>query len=166
MITAVDLIRGIGRYAGLKVIDVEGATGLYNTNYEGKTRAAIEALKDDDFVYLHIEAPDEAGHEGDIPLKLRTIEDIDAKVVGPIIDTLADSDEPVAIAFLPDHPTPCEYRTHTPDPVPFIIYKPGTEPDGVEVFDEESCKKGFYGLMDGIEFLPTLLGVDSRTVST
>lgn len=157
VITAVDLIRGIGRYAGLKVIDVEGATGLFDTNYEGKAQAAISALKDDDFVYLHIEAPDEAGHEGDIPLKLRTIEDIDKKVVGPILDAVKDWDEPVAIAFLPDHPTPCAHRTHTSDPVPFIIYKPGVEADSVEVFDEDSCKEGAYGVMDGISFLPEFL---------
>lgn len=157
VITAVDLIRGIGRYAGLKIIDVEGATGLFDTNYEGKAQAAIDALKEDDFVYLHIEAPDEAGHEGDIPLKLRTIEDIDKKVVGPILDAVKDWDEPVAIAFLPDHPTPCAHRTHTSDPVPFIIYKPGVEADGVMVFDEDSCKQGSYGEMDGIEFLPTFL---------
>lgn len=157
VITAVDLIRGIGRYAGLKVIDVEGATGLYNTNYEGKTAAALDALKNDDFVYLHIEAPDEAGHEGDIPLKLRTIEDIDKKVVGPILDAVEHWDEPVAIAFLPDHPTPCELRTHTSAPVPFIIYKPGEEADAVSVFDEDSCKQGSYGLLDGLDFLPTLL---------
>lgn len=157
VITAVDLIRGIGRYAGLKVIDVEGATGLYNTNYEGKTAAALDALKDDDFVYLHIEAPDEAGHEGDIPLKLRTIEDIDKKVVGPILDAVEQWDEPVAIAFLPDHPTPCELRTHTSAPVPFIIYKPGEEADAVSVFDEDSCKQGSYGLLDGLDFLPTFL---------
>lgn len=157
VITAVDLIRGIGHYAGLRVIDVEGATGLYNTNYEGKTRAALEALRTDDFVYLHIEAPDEAGHEGDIPLKLRTIEDIDRKVVGPILDELSTWDEPVAIGFLPDHPTPCGLRTHTADPVPFIIYKPGNEPDSVTVFDEDSCRQGAYGQMDGIDFLPEFM---------
>lgn len=157
VITAVDLIRGIGHYAGLRVIDVEGATGLYNTNYEGKTRAALEALRTDDFVYLHIEAPDEAGHEGDIPLKLRTIEDIDRKVVGPILDELSTWDESVAIGFLPDHPTPCGLRTHTADPVPFIIYKPGNEPDSVTVFDEDSCRQGAYGQMDGIDFLPEFM---------
>lgn len=157
VITAVDLIRGIGRYAGLKVIDVEGATGLYNTNYTGKMEAALNALRTDDFVYLHIEAPDEAGHEGDIPLKLRTIEDIDRLVVGPILDEVSKWDEPVAIGFLPDHPTPCEFRTHTADPVPFIIYKPGVEADDVEAFDEESCKNGSYGQIDGITFLPEFL---------
>lgn len=157
VITAVDLIRGIGRYAGLHIIDVEGATGLYNTNYSGKAEAAVEALKTDDFVYLHIEAPDEAGHEGDIKLKLRTIEDIDSKVVEPVMQALENSAEPVAIAFLPDHPTPCAHRTHTAEPVPFVIYKPGTEPDSVAAFDEDSCKSGSYGVMDGLDFLPELL---------
>ncbi len=157
VITAVDLIRGIGIYAGLRIINVEGATGLYNTNYTGKAEAALEALRTDDFVYLHIEAPDEAGHEGDIPLKLRTIEDIDRLVVGPIMNALEEWDEPVAIAFLPDHPTPCALRTHTADPVPFIIYKPGQEPDDVSVFDEDSCKEGAYGLIDGLDFLPQFI---------
>ncbi len=157
VITAVDLIRGIGRYAGLNVINVEGATGLFDTNYEGKSQAALDALKTDDFVYLHIEAPDEAGHEGDIPLKLRTIEDIDKKVVKPIMAALDSWDEPVAVAFLPDHPTPCELRTHTDEPVPFIIYKPGVDGDDVNVFDEDSCQQGSYGLIDGLDFLPEFL---------
>ena len=157
VITAVDLIRGIGRYAGLKIINVEGATGLYDTNYKGKAEAALKALESDDFVYLHIEAPDEAGHEGDIPLKLRTIEDIDSKVVGPILQALENFDEPVAVAFLPDHPTPCAHRTHTADPVPFVIYKPGAKSDLVSVFDEDSCREGAYGLVNGIDFLPEFL---------
>ena len=113
VITAVDLIRGIGRYAGLRVIDVKGATGLYDTNYEGKAQAAIEALKTDDFVYLHVEASDEAGHDGDVDLKLKTIENLDHRLVGPIMEAVKDWNEPVAIAVLPDHPTPCAHRTHT-----------------------------------------------------
>ena len=117
---------------------------------------------------MHIEAPDEAGHEGDIPLKLRTIEDIDAKVVGPVLEAIAAGmfDQPVAVAFLPDHPTPCELRTHTADPVPFVICKPGVEADSVTAFDEDSCQKGGYGLIDGLQFLPTLLRDDSRPIST
>ncbi len=157
VITAVDLIRGIGRYAGLRCIDVEGATGLFDTNYIGKAQATIDALQTDDFVYLHIEAPDEAGHEGNIALKLRTLEDIDRMVVGPILAATEQMDEPVAIALLPDHPTPCALRTHTSDPVPFVIYKPGEEPDGVEQFDEVSCSSGSYGLLDGIDFFPTFM---------
>ncbi len=157
VITAVDLIRGIGRYAGLRVINVEGATGLFDTNYEGKVQAAIDSLKTDDFVYLHIEAPDEAGHEGNLALKLRTIEDIDGKVAGPLLDAVDAMNEPVAVAFLPDHPTPCVYRTHTNEPVPFVIYKPGADPDSVTVFDEDSCREGFYGEMEGSDFLPEFM---------
>ena len=167
VITAVDLIRGIGRYAGLRCIDVEGATGLYTTNYEGKAQAAIDALKTDDFVYLHIEASDEAGHEGDIPLKLKTIEYLDQRAIKPIWEAVKDWDEPVAIAVLPDHPTPCELRTHTAEPIPFLIYYPGIEaepipfliyypgiePDEVQTYDEVSCQKGGYGTLEKDEFM-------------
>ncbi len=153
VITAVDLIRGIGRYAGLRCIDVDGATGLYTTNYEGKAQAAIEALRTDDFVYLHIEASDEAGHEGDVPLKLKTIEYLDSRAIRPIVETIANWDEPVAIAVLPDHPTPCELRTHTADPIPFLIYYPGIVPDDVQTYDEVSCREGGYGMMEKDEFM-------------
>lgn len=159
VITAVDLIRGIGHYAGLRCIDVEGATGLYNTNYEGKAQAAIEALKTDDFVYLHIEASDEAGHEGDVPLKLKTIEFLDRRAVGPIYEAVKDWDEPVAIAVLPDHPTPCELRTHTAEPIPFLIYYPGIEPDNVSTYDEVACQKGEYGLLDKDEFMNLFMDI-------
>ena len=153
VISAVDLINGIGVYAGLRRIDVEGATGLYDTNYENKVRAALEALKDEDFVYLHIEASDEAGHEGNFDLKQLTIENLDKRVVGPIYEAVKDWDEPVSIAVLPDHPTPCELRTHTSEAVPFLIYYPGIEPDGVQTFDEEACKDGIYGVMKENEFM-------------
>ena len=153
VITAVDLIRGIGYYAGLRRIDVEGATGLYDTNYENKTRAALDALRTDDFVYLHIEASDEAGHEGDISLKLRTIENLDSRVVGPIYETVKTWNEPVSIAVLPDHPTPCELRTHTAEPVPFLIWHPGIEPDGVQTFDEVAALQGSYGLLERDVFI-------------
>ena len=159
VITAVDLIRGIGHYAGLRCIDVEGATGLYNTNYESKAQAAIEALKTDDFVYLHIEASDEAGHEGDVPLKLKTIEYLDRRAVGPIYEAVKDWDEPVAIAVLPDHPTPCELRTHTAEPIPFLIYYPGIEPDNVLTYDEVACQKGEYGLLDKDEFMNLFMDI-------
>ena len=153
VISAVDLINGIGRYAGLRNIDVDGATGLYNTNYENKVAAALEALKTDDFVYLHIEASDEAGHEGDIDLKIRTIENLDSRAVGPIYEAVKEWDEPVAIAVLPDHPTPCELRTHTNEPVPFIIWYPGITPDEVTVYDEYSASNGSYGLLKEDEFM-------------
>lgn len=157
VISAVDLIRGIGVYAGLKVIDVEGATGLYDTNYEGKAHAALEALKTNDFVYLHVEASDEAGHEGDVGLKIRTIENLDKRAIGIIFEELQKWDEPVAIAVLPDHPTPCSIRTHTNTPVPFLIYKPGQEPDSVTRFDEFSVLEGKYGILEKDEFIKKLV---------
>ncbi len=153
VISAVDLIRGIGHYAGLRNIIVEGATGLADTNYEGKAQAAIEALKTDDFVFLHIEASDEAGHDGDLQLKLRTIENLDRRIVEPIYNETKTWDEPVCIAVLPDHPTPVEIRTHVNEPVPFLIYHKGIEPDSVKVYDEVSCVSGSYGLLVLNEFI-------------
>lgn len=153
VISAVDLIRGIGRYAGLRHIEVEGVTGLYDTNYEGKAAAALDALRTDDFVYLHVEASDEAGHEGDVSLKIKTIENLDSRIVGPISEAVQHWDEPVAIAVLPDHPTPCKLRTHTAEPVPFLIYRPGIEPDEVQTYDEAACRAGSYGHLKGNEFI-------------
>lgn len=159
VITAVDLIRGIGHYAGLRCIEVEGATGLYTTNYEGKAAAALEALKTDDFVYLHIEASDEAGHEGDVALKLKTIEYLDQRVVAPICEALENWNEPVALAVLPDHPTPCELRTHTAEPVPFLVYYPGIEPDAVQTYDEIACSQGGYGMLEKDEFMNLFMNI-------
>lgn len=153
VISAVDLINGIGYYAGLQRLKVEGATGLYDTNYENKAAAALEALKTDDFVYLHVEASDEAGHEGDVDLKIRTIENLDSRAIGPIYEEVKNWKEPVAIAVLPDHPTPCELRTHTAEPVPFLIWYPGIEPDEVQTFDEVAACNGVYGLMKEDEFM-------------
>ena len=157
VISAVDLIHGIGVYAGMKVIHVEGATGLYNTNYEGKAEAAVNALKENDLVYLHIEASDEAGHEGDVELKTRTIEYLDHRVVKYVLEETQKMNEEVAIAVLPDHPTPCALKTHTREPVPFIIYKPGNTADKVEVYDEFEAQKGALGLLKGDEFIQTFL---------
>jgi 2,3-bisphosphoglycerate-independent phosphoglycerate mutase len=157
VISAVDLIQGIGVYAGFKVIKVEGATGLFDTNYAGKAKATVDALKDNDFVFLHIEAPDEAGHEGDVKLKMRTIEDIDSKVVKYIVENTVNMGEPVSIAVLPDHPTPCELRTHVNEPVPFLIYRPGAEPDEVKTYDEWSVQNGRFGLLKNDEFIREFL---------
>ena len=157
VISAVDLIRGIGVYAGLKVLHVEGATGLYDTNYEGKAQAALEALKENDFVYLHIEASDEAGHEGDVALKVKTIENLDRRAVGPIYEAVKQWKEPVAIAVLPDHPTPCAVRTHTNQPVPFLIWKPGETPDGVTRFDEFAVAEGKFGVLEKDQFIKEFL---------
>ena len=160
VISAVDLIRGIGHYAGLRNIIVEGATGLADTNYEGKAQAAIQALKEgDDFVYVHVEASDEAGHDGDLELKLKTIENLDQRLIKPIYDELSKWNEPVCIAILPDHPTPVEVRTHVKEPVPFIIYYPGIEPDDVETYDEVSCVRGYYGLLQLQEFMNTFMAI-------
>lgn len=156
VISAVDLIMGIGKYAGLKQIHVEGATGLYDTNYEGKAQAAIDALKHDDFVYLHIEASDEAGHEGDYALKTKTIEYLDNRVVRTIYEATKDWDEPLTIAILPDHPTPCALKTHTRKPIPFLIYRSNGVADNVQVYDEFESPKGAYGLIKGREFMETL----------
>jgi 2,3-bisphosphoglycerate-independent phosphoglycerate mutase len=153
VITAVDLIRGIGRLAGLRCINVDGATGLFDTNYEGKAQAAIEALKTDDFVYLHVEASDEAGHDGNLKLKLQTIEDLDRRLIGPIYEAVKNFDEPVSIAVLPDHPTPVALRTHTNEPIPFLIYYPGIEADSVQTFDEIAAVDGSYGLFEGDGFI-------------
>lgn len=159
VISAVDLINGIGYYAGLTRIHVKGATGLYNTNYEGKAEAAIACLKKEDFVYLHIEASDEAGHEGDIPLKIQTIENLDSRIVKPVYEAVKNWNEPVAIAVLPDHPTPCELRTHTAEPVPFVIWYKGIEPDEVKTFNEIDACNGIYGLMKGDEFINEFMNV-------
>ncbi len=160
VITAVDLIRGIGHYAGLECINVEGATGLYNTNYEGKADAAIKALKEGyDFIYIHVEASDEAGHDGDMALKLQTIEDLDRRLIGRIYEAVKDEAEPVAIAVLPDHPTPVHHRTHTAEPVPFAIYAPGITPDSVETFDEDSCSNGACGTLEKDGFITLFLNI-------
>ena len=122
-----------------------------------RTHAALEALKTNDFVYLHVEASDEAGHEGDVDLKIRTIENLDKRAIGILFEELQKWDEPVAIAVLPDHPTPCAIRTHTNTPVPFLIYKPGQEPDSVTRFDEFSVLEGKYGILEKDEFIKELL---------
>ena len=153
VISAVDLIRGIGHYAGLKIVEVEGATGLANTNYEGKAQAAIEALENDDFVFVHVEASDEAGHDGDLELKLKTIEYLDQRLITPIYHKVMEMNEPVAIAVLPDHLTPVEMRIHVGQPVPFLFWYRGITPDEVQQYDEVSCTSGAYGLLKLQEFM-------------
>ncbi len=157
VISAVDLIYGLGAYGGLKDVHVPGSTGLHDTNYEGKAKAAVEALKDNQYVYLHIEASDEAGHEGDYVLKTKTLEYLDERVVKYILEEIEKMEEPVTIALLPDHPTPCNLRTHTRDAVPFFITKPGQKPDDVTEYNEESAKKGGFGRIYGTEFMKLLL---------
>ena len=160
VISAVDLIQGIGKYAGLRIIKVPGATGLANTNYEGKAQAAIDALKKDDFVFVHVEATDEAGHDGDVDLKLRAIDYLDQRLIKPIYDAVQQMEEPVCIAILPDHPTPVELRIHVNEPVPFIIWHKGITPDEVQYYDEESCVSGGYGLLKLNEFMNEFMKIN------
>jgi len=164
VISAVDLIFGIGVYCGLDKIEVPGATGLFDTNYEGKTQAAIEQLRQKDFVFLHMEATDEAGHDGEPELKKTCVENIDKRVLPAILAEIEKWDEPVRIALLPDHPTPIKYRTHTMTPVPFLIWqsKPCAEmnitPDAVQKYDEDSAFEGSLGLMKEDQFIRFFLG--------
>ena len=157
VISAVDLIRGIGHYAGLDIVEVEGATGLADTNYEGKAEAAIDALRRQDFVFVHVEASDEAGHDGDLELKLKTIEYLDQRLIAPIYKEVSTWDEPVCIAVLPDHLTPVEQRIHVGEPVPFLIWHRDIVPDDVQRYDEVACVSGGYGLLRLQEFMQTLM---------
>ncbi|MBU0627573.1 MAG: cofactor-independent phosphoglycerate mutase [Nanoarchaeota archaeon] len=154
VISAVDLINGLGRYAGFDVIKVNGATGLWDTNYEGKADACVEALKNHDLVYVHVEAPDEAGHSGDAKLKVKTIEDFDKRLLGRVLDKVKGK---ITISILPDHLTPIKLKTHVYGAVPFVIYRSGKKGDKVEKYDEENCKKGYYGLLKGNEFIKEFL---------
>ena len=166
VISAVDLIQGIGKYAGLRIVKVPGATGLANTNYEGKAQAAIDALEHDDFVFVHVEASDEAGHDGDLELKLKTIEYLDQRLIAPIYNKVKDwgngcgeteTHEQVCIAILPDHLTPVEQRIHVGQPVPFLIWHKGMAPDDVQQYDEVSCVSGAYGLLKLSEFMQAFM---------
>ncbi|ABK14336.1 MAG: cofactor-independent phosphoglycerate mutase [Methanothrix sp.] len=157
VISAVDLLKGLGVCAGWRVIDVPGATGTIDTNYAGKVRAALEALGSVDLVYLHIEAPDEAAHSGDVEQKIRAIELFDERVVGPMIHGLERSGEAWRVLLLPDHPTPIEIRTHSTDPVPFAIAGSGVCVDSVDAFDEISASEGGYGMIEGNDLIRLLI---------
>ena len=157
VISAVDLVRGIGIYAGLDVIKVEGATGYIDTNYTGKAQAALGALETRDFVYLHVEAPDEAAHSGNLEHKMRAIEDFDSQVVGPVLEGIKRFGD-YRLLCTPDHPTPTRLMTHTSDPVPFIIYdgKTATNP-GVTGYDEASAKATGLVVEEGHQLMRMML---------
>ena len=155
VITGVDLLKGIGVYAGMDIIDVPGATGFFDTDYEAKGKYGIEALKDHDVLFIHIEAPDEAGHAQLIDEKIKAIERIDEFIVGPIIDSLEGQDFKAAI--LPDHPTPIDIGTHTRDDVPMIIYSSSKEGDDCESFDEEGVLKGSVEKQEGYKLLSRMI---------
>ena len=145
-ISAVDLIKGIGITAGLDVINVEGATGNITTNFANKGKAALKALLDGkDYVYIHVEAPDECGHRGEIENKIKSIELIDRDIIGPLTEGLKNAGEDFTILVMPDHPTPIITKTHARDAVPFMIYRSNKPAEGVDSFDEESAKEtGLY----------------------
>ncbi|WNY26423.1 cofactor-independent phosphoglycerate mutase [Methanolapillus ohkumae] len=159
VISAVDLLKGIGICAGLEVIEVPGATGFLDTNYAGKASAAISALKSKDFVFVHIEAPDECGHLGDYKKKLQAVEDLDSKIIKPLLDFAIESQkkgESIAILVMPDHPTPVALKTHTSDPIPFVLYDTRELLiDSVSVFDEKSVESGAFGTV----YAPDLISV-------
>ncbi|UNC91432.1 cofactor-independent phosphoglycerate mutase [Candidatus Contubernalis alkaliaceticus] len=158
VISAVDLIKGIGICAGLKVVEVPGATGNIHTDFIGKARAALQELKDgNDYVYIHIEAPDEAGHQGDLETKIRAIEEIDQKVLGEIINNL-EGFENVRIMFLSDHPTPLALKTHTAEPVPFLLYDHRKNQEGTtNGFHEETAAAAQNIFFSGVQLLDYFL---------
>lgn len=140
VISAVDLIKGIGKLTGMDVINIPGATGYIDTNFDGKAEAAVKALKDHDFIYLHVEAPDECGHRFELKNKVKSIELIDEKILGPVLDALEQYGD-YKVMILPDHPTPVSLKTHTRDAVPFLIYRKQYPVDNPYSFDEEGAKK-------------------------
>lgn len=156
VISAVDLVKGIGLYAGLSVVKVPGATGYLDTNYTGKAEAALKALKNQDFVFVHVEAPDECGHNGDVKGKVQAIEDLDEKIVKPICQGLEDRDYRMMV--MPDHPTPLDVMTHTNEPVPFIVYDSVNERDsGVSGYSEEQGRQANINVEHGWHLMDLLM---------
>jgi len=156
-ITGVDLIKGIGVYLGLDNIKVPGATGYLDTDYKAKGKHAIKALRDHDIIFIHVEAPDEAGHAGNAKEKINAIENIDSKILGPLLNELP-SYESFRLALLTDHPTPIQVGTHTNDPVPYAIHGKNIKKDKIKTYDEESAKKGSLGLSMAWNLLNNLIG--------
>lgn len=157
VISAVDVIKGLGKCTGMQVIDVPGATGFLDTNYAGKVAAALKAVEENDLVYVHLEAIDECSHLGDLQLKLRAIEEFDAKIVAPIMAALKDRDYNFAV--LPDHPVPIKLRKHTTTPVPLAICGPAVEPDNVMVYSETLAPTGSLGLLCKEELVRKVLEI-------
>ncbi|MBE6653580.1 MAG: cofactor-independent phosphoglycerate mutase [Ruminococcaceae bacterium] len=158
VISAVDLIKGIGLCAGMRSIDVEGATGNVHTNYDGKAQAAIEAFRDGaDLVYVHVEGPDECGHRAEVDNKVLSVELIDQKILSPVYEYLKNANEPFKILVLPDHPTPLRIRTHSIDPVPFFIYDSSAEVPGTSSFSEATAADTGLYIPEGHTLLERLI---------
>ena len=167
VISAVDLIKGIGLCAGMRSIDVPGATGNVHTNYDGKAQAAIDAFESGvEFVYVHVEGPDECGHRGEIDNKVLSIELIDQKILKPIYEYLANHGEDFKILVLPDHPTPLAIRTHSSDPVPFMLYDSKKEYSGVDGFDEQSAQLTGINIAHGHDLLDMMIEKNENTISS
>jgi len=157
-ISAVDIVRGIGRLAAMDIVQVPGITGYFDTNYKGKADYALKALDDGyDFVLIHIESTDEAGHMGDAHKKIQAIEDVDRLVVGPVLEELRRRGEPFAVLVTPDHPTSVERRTHIPDPVPFALYATGGSKDAVSAYNETAVKGSAKRFEQGFELMGDFL---------
>ena len=162
VITAVHLLKGLGRLLGMEIVNVKGATGFLDTNYKGKASAAIKMLRKHDVVFVHVEAPDECGHMGDIKGKIRAIEDFDSKIVGPLLEWVLKGKEPAKILVLPDHPTPLKLMTHTNDPVPFVIFDSKTKRGKAhaKAFSEFEAKKANISIKNGHSLIEKLLKKD------
>lgn len=157
VISAVDLIMGLGLYAGMDVVRVPGATGLWDTNYEGKADACLRALEHYDFVYVHVEATDEAGHARDLDMKIKCIEMLDSRIIVPVMEGIEKKGIECQLAVLPDHPTPVSTGVHARDTVPVSIMGPGRIPDSVDRYDEDAVKIGSLGALKGDEFIRDVL---------
>ncbi|MEI6388454.1 MAG: cofactor-independent phosphoglycerate mutase [Spirochaetota bacterium] len=156
VISAVDVIKGLGRLMGMDVVEVPGATGYIDTNYEGKADAALEAIRKHDFVFVHVEALDEVSHAQDLALKLKAIEDFDSRLIGRV---LASLDPSVAVAVLPDHPVPLRTGKHTRTPVPVAIRRADWKPDSLQYYDELAAPSGALGALRARQFMDLLLGL-------
>ncbi|MFH1055500.1 MAG: cofactor-independent phosphoglycerate mutase [Candidatus Altiarchaeota archaeon] len=154
LVSAVDLLKGIGKIVGMRVLEVKGATGYFDTNYEGKADAAVESLREVDLAYVHIESTDEASHEGDVEGKIKAIEDVDERVLGRMMESLEDD---YAILVMPDHATPIKVRTHTDEPVPYAIYDTRKKGDSVKSFSEKDIReKGSQPLIEAHKLMGKL----------
>ena len=159
MISAVDLLKGIAIGAGMKVVEVSGANGTLNTNYEGKAEAAVKVLLDEgyDFVYIHVEAPDEMGHQGSVSDKIRSIEYLDDRLIRIVRDRMLASREPFRMLIMPDHPTPIAVRTHTSEPVPYLLYDSTKEQKKIQFYNEEEAAKTGSLIENGYQLIDRLL---------